>query len=136
MFSNYFDNEPPILVGTLIWRKHKERNEDPLDLSGYYLYTTNKWYAYVPEVIFVNKKIKVLIVDDFAMSGDFIYGFKEYLLKNGFNDSNIKTACVITTNVAINNNKAPNYYWKTVDSDDFYFPWGKASTSCHLKLYK
>ncbi|MET8364781.1 hypothetical protein ABZU53_14600 [Micromonospora sp. NPDC005194] len=38
----------------------------------------------------------------------------------------IRAASVAVTRVACRNHKSPEYYWWLANSDDFFFPWGKA----------
>lgn len=69
---------------------------------------------------------KILIVDDFVLSGDFNTKLIELLHNAGYNRKNIMVCCVAVTKVAIESKKAPDFFWKIVDNNDFYFPWGKA----------
>lgn len=68
----------------------------------------------------------LLIVDDFAMSGEYLEKLKECLIHElGFQPSKIRTLCLATTQVAVNNNTAPNYSWRISDSAIVYLPWGR-----------
>jgi hypothetical protein len=60
------------------------------------------------------------------MSGDTVYNIKKELVARGFDSNNIKTFSLITTNVAEQNHKSPEFYWKKSEVSSFYFPWGKA----------
>ncbi|MBR5714374.1 MAG: hypothetical protein IKX58_06275, partial [Clostridia bacterium] len=91
--------------------------------------STNRWEVFLSkEIETVAKKdsIKVLIVDDFVLSGDFNYQLLEKLTEIGYKKENILVCCLVVTRVAISSAKAPDFYWKIVDDEDFYFPWGKA----------
>lgn len=97
--------------------------------TSYTVINTNKWEVGLSkQIIDINEKKdkKILIVDDFVLSGDFNMELIDLLLKSGYQKENIIVCCVAVTNVAIQSNKAPELYWKAVDNDDFYFPWGKA----------
>lgn len=118
-----FEKDMPVLVGVTSWKtKPGAVSACPTFLS----IATNKWYIHIPECLMSFKGCRVLIVDDFAMSGDFLEQVKKLLISHGFEDKNIKTVCMATTKVAEHNHKAPDYSWMQVADDDFYFPWGKA----------
>jgi hypothetical protein len=51
---------------------------------------------------------------------------RDRCIANGFAPSAVKTMALVATDVAIRNNKAPDFYWKVTDSPRFYFPWGEA----------
>ena len=87
---------------------------------------TSKWRVHIPEELLGYRSGKILIVDDFAMSGDFLENLKEYLLSEGFSAENVKSCTVAATKVAVHSGKGPDFFWKTADNDDFFFPWGKA----------
>jgi hypoxanthine phosphoribosyltransferase len=118
-----FNNEVPVFVGMTSWKD----NPSPISTCGsFLLIETNKWYVHIPECILNYKDKNLLIVDDFAMSGDFLEKIRGLLVSNGFEESKIKTACVVTTKVALHSHKAPNFYWMQTPDDNFYFPWGRA----------
>ncbi|MDE7287691.1 MAG: hypothetical protein K2N55_12745 [Lachnospiraceae bacterium] len=124
LIKDFYDHEIPILSGFL------EANQ----LGGAggendFIVSTTKWNVHMP--ISINKftekeKVKLLIVDDFAMSGDFLHLFKNSLVELGYSESNIRSCIVAVTKVALDANKGPDYYWKVVDDKEFNFPWGKA----------
>ena len=90
---------------------------------------TTKWHVYMPNIIktTANKSnIKILIIDDFTMSGDFLFSLKKELNNLGYIPQNIRSCSIAVTSVAQNTNKAPDYYYKEVEDSNFYFPWGKA----------
>lgn len=87
---------------------------------------TSKWNVYLPNYIKHTVDMKVLIVDDLVMSGDFLISLKKSLISFGYKNENIKSCSIATTSVAKNTNKSPDFFWKIVDADDCYFPWGKA----------
>jgi len=125
LISDFYDEEIPVLTG-FIEPKNKERI--PAD-DSYLILTTSKWYVYMPIYLknYEQKDTaKLLIVDDFAMSGDFLCKLKDALLNLGYLEENIYSYAVAVTKVALDAKKAPNYHWKIVDDKDFYFPWGKA----------
>ncbi len=87
---------------------------------------TNKYKQYIPKQLLENKQAKLLILDDFAMSGDSLLAITDYLIKNGFDRSNIKTATIVCTDAAFDAKKMPDFFWLKSPHTDFYFPWGKA----------
>ena len=118
------DLEIPILTGFII--PIVDTNYRNISLEQYIHLKTTKWHIFLPNVISNYKDSKILIVDDFVMSGDFLFTTKNSLDNSGFEMHNIKCSSIVTTKVAISSNKSPDYFWKIVDSDDCYFPWGKA----------
>lgn len=118
-----FPLQPPVFVGTRTW---KENAHGPIPNNGSFLIETKKWLVTVPKAVTEYKDGIVLIVDDFAMSGDFLDALRNLLTSEGVPFDNIRSATIAVTKVAIRNHKAPDYYWWLADDDDFYFPWGKA----------
>ncbi|KIL37085.1 hypothetical protein SD71_03720 [Cohnella kolymensis] len=124
LVADHFDRHIPIFVGQIFW---KELAGEIPTIPQHFMCVTGKWVIYIPESIVAFKDRKLLIVDDFAMSGDTVLGIKEKLAARGFDLNNIKTFSLITTPIAVKSNKAPEFYWKkSADDDSFYFPWGKA----------
>ena len=93
---------------------------------NYFSIDTTKWHVFLPSCIEQTKDCKVLIIDDFVMSGDFLLQLMAKLDEFGYDKNKIKSCSIATTDVAKGGNKAPDFYWKTVDASDFYFPWGSA----------
>ncbi|MBE0670104.1 MAG: hypothetical protein IH588_05920 [Anaerolineales bacterium] len=118
-----FDYDLPVFVGVSSWKSDKGSKNH---INGFFLIETSKWFMHVPESTLDWKDKKMLIVDDFAMSGDFLAKAKDFFISHGFREENIKTLCIVTTKVAIKNHKSPDYYWMETLDDNFYFPWGKA----------
>lgn len=124
LIRDFYENDIPIFSGFLnIKGREVVKDENYLTLS------TTKWNVHLPISLKTFKqknKIKLLIVDDFVMSGDFMHLLKEILLELGYLEQNIYSCAIVVTKVAMDANKGPNYHWKIVDDKDFYFPWGKA----------
>ncbi|MDE6605510.1 MAG: hypothetical protein K2K85_05785 [Clostridia bacterium] len=124
LISDFYEEKMPIFSGFL----EKKDNKQVLD-DNYLTLSTTKWHVHMPISLKTceNKEdVKLLIVDDFVMSGDFLHKLKSVLLELGYLEQNIYSCAIAVTKVAIDANKAPNYHWKVVDDKDFYFPWGKA----------
>lgn len=126
-FVNLLQNElktnTPVYVGVSYW---KQENNGVLKEDNFEYIETNKWYVAIPKNLLDQSEKKILIVDDFVMSGDFLDRLKKLLLNAGFKANNIKSMSVVTTSIAVGNLKAPDYYWFETPDLNFYFPWGKA----------
>lgn len=123
LIIDHFDKHIPVFVGQIFW---KRLNGSIPTVPNHFVIQTGKWQLYIPESVIHFKESRLLIVDDFAMSGDTVASVKQVLVDNGYNADLIKTVSLVTTKVAIQNSKATDYYWKVSENDDFYFPWGKA----------
>ena len=118
-----FNREIPVFVGVRSWKL----GTGAFSCCGKFLVIeTTKWYVHIPDCILDYKDKKILVVDDFAMSGDFLESIKRLLVSNGFEAGNIKTATMVATKVAIHNRKAPDFFWMQTPDDSFFFPWGRA----------
>lgn len=114
----------PLYVGLAEDEKHHKFCFRP---DAFEQLKTTKWTLHVPVALFCNSKRKVLVVDDFVMSGDSLKAVVDLLVSKGFDQQNIKTAAIVSTRVAADAGKAPNFTWLNVPDANFYFPWGKAS---------
>ncbi len=126
-FANLLQNEIvqqiPVYVGISYWKDSISKCEL---IDGYELIETSKWYVLFPKLPMCQKGKKILILDDYVMSGDFLKSTKKMLIDFGLDENNIKSMAVTTTKIAIESHKAPDYYWMTTFDSNFYFPWGKA----------
>lgn len=125
--KDFFMEYIPIIVGQAIPQKQfsEDSKNKILNQKQYLSFQTNKWHCYIPKTILDYKDKKMLIIDDFAMSGDFLKLLKDTLIKAGFNEENIITVCIATTEVAIRSEAAPTFFWKKFSTTDIYMPWGK-----------
>lgn len=127
ILAQFFDYSILVDVGQA-FRKDANSNEI-YNNECYTVVHTNRWEVILSKQLEKqeNKEnIKILVVDDFVLSGDFNFKLIELLLSLGYKKDNIMVCCLAVTKVAISSNKAPDLYWKVVDDEDFYFPWGKA----------
>ena len=115
---------PPVFVGLNVWKA--AAGSQPSAISGFWVLETSKWFVYVPEELASGKYERILIVDSFALSGDFLRTVKEKLVERGVLREQIKTLAVVTTKVALESFKGPDLFWMEVPDSSFYFPWGKA----------
>jgi hypoxanthine phosphoribosyltransferase len=100
--------------------------ESKLDLPGHKKLTRSKNVFYLPEALRETKTLKVLLVDDFVMSGDGMACIKEELLAIGYPPEHLVSGAVVATRIAIANKKGPDHYGRETRDFDFYFPWGRA----------
>jgi len=117
----------PTLVGILMW---KDEEGDAPDIPDYFkpfyfVCNTKKWRAFIPKEITVFKTRKVLVVDDMAITGLFGSELKKWFYANGFSENNVRFATIVSTSSANKDIHAPDFYWREINSFDFYFPWGK-----------
>jgi hypoxanthine phosphoribosyltransferase len=87
---------------------------------------TAKWNNYIPPSIWKEPGLKVLVIDDYAMSGDSLVNIVSHFISKGFRRENIKTATLVCSSNAIQGNKRPDYHYFTISDPTFYFPWGSA----------
>lgn len=124
LLSDFYEEEIPIITGFL-----KSKDEKQVKDDNYLVLSTTKWHVHIPTFLKTYEKkdtVKLLIVDDFVMSGDFLGTLKELLLELGYLEKNICSCAVAVTTVAMDAHKGPTYYWKLASDKNFYFPWGKA----------
>lgn len=124
LIKDFYEREIPIFSGFI-----ESKDKEQVKYDNYLTLSTTKWHVHIPislKTCEQKEKVKLLIVDDFVMSGDFLYKLRNILLELGYLEQNIYSCALAVTKVSIDANKAPNYYWKVVDDKDFYFPWGKA----------
>lgn len=124
LIKDFYKDDIPIFSGFL-----EASGKGNVEDENYLKISTTKWDVYMPVSLKTFKekeKIKLLIVDDFVMSGDFLFSLKSKLLELGYLNENIYSCAIAVTKVAMDANKKPSYHWKVVDNKDFYFPWGKA----------
>ena len=124
LVKDFYEGEIPIFSGFL-----EAKDQECIKDENYLTLSTTKWHVHMPISLktFEQKdKVRLLIVDDFVMSGDFLQLLKNTLVELGYLEQNIYSCAVAVTKVAMDANKGPSYHWKVVDDKDFYFPWGKA----------
>lgn len=127
LLSQLFDNNSLLHIGNAV--RLEPGSAAPATDGEYLIIQTNRWLVLLSNQILNTRESsskKVLIVDDFVLSGDFNTLLIKTLVNNGYNTENIKVCCAAVTNVAIQSKKEPDVYWKVVNDDDFFLPWGKA----------
>lgn len=99
---------------------------DAVELPGFMALHGTKATVYLPERINELSDRRVLLVDDFVMSGDGLATAVRTLTEAGHSPERIRTAAVVTTRLAIANRKGPDFRAREAHDFDFYFPWGRA----------
>lgn len=91
---------------------------------------TGKYYHYIPRTLInllnANRDLKLLILDDFAMTGDSLKSLTDFFKNNGLEKENMKTATIVCTPAAYEGKSLPDFSWFKTEYGEFYFPWGKA----------
>jgi hypoxanthine phosphoribosyltransferase len=85
-----------------------------------------KTTVYIPHGVRDLTQKKVLVLDDFVMSGDGMAITRKQLESYGFAREDIKTGSVVVTKLAIANRKGPDFRAREIKDFDFFFPWGRA----------
>jgi len=112
----------PVFVGVVFHKK------SPIGFapSHFWKVETNKMDIFIPDALLDYIDKKILIVDEYTLTGDSLSVLKSFLIQKGFNEKKIRTASLIKTTTAEISKKSPDYSFFTVDYTDFYLPWGKA----------
>lgn len=69
----------------------------------------------------------VLILDDYAQSGDTLLQVRQNLEWLGFGSDCIRTAALVSVRGLQESGKKPDFTWFWVDGPDVHMPWGHAS---------
>lgn len=101
---------------------HETGTSNFLDVIG----ETSKYEYYLPKP-FPDELAdeNILIVDDYAHTGESLETFEEYLLENGVDTDSIRTATVVCSSKADEFDKEPDFHGPIEDLP-FEFPWGDA----------
>jgi len=97
-----------------------------VDLPGYLPLRGTKGTAFLPDRLHEQSAWKVLLIDDFVMSGDGLARVREALVGQGFDPGQIRSGAVVATKLSVANRKGPDYFAREARGFDFYFPWGRA----------
>ncbi|HEV3260743.1 MAG TPA: hypothetical protein VG013_28070 [Gemmataceae bacterium] len=81
---------------------------DGLSIPGFLALCGTKATAFLPEGLRDLKDKRVLLLDDFVMSGDGLLRVKNQLLEYGFAADGIRSGSVVATKVSIANKKGPD----------------------------
>lgn len=122
-----FGRNLPIV--TAFWQDPQKK---PLDLSnmGFLELKSRKRSFYLPDTVLKFTEKRILIIDDWAFSGESMKCIHDILRQHKVPEENMMFAALVTSPAA----KAAiepivnkfHFYFEFPDSD-FYFPWGKAT---------
>ena len=102
------------------------RPDDSADLPGHEAVRGTKAVQFLPDGIAELPGRRLLLLDDFVMTGDGLQAVIGVLLKNGFDRKDIRSGAVVATRISIVSKKGPDYVGREAKGFDFYFPWGRA----------
>jgi hypoxanthine phosphoribosyltransferase len=97
-----------------------------VELPGYVPLRGTKSTVFLPGRLHEQSGWKVLLVDDFVMSGDGLSRAREELITQGFDPGRIRRGAVMATKLALANRKGPDFFAREARDFDFFFPWGRA----------
>jgi hypoxanthine phosphoribosyltransferase len=137
MIRNKINEEIPIFVGTSLLRSNSLDSKFKPDIGNGEIYVhddfnslkffrTDSWYVHIPGFIsdFENKKI--LIVQDYARTGEIVEEIRSLLInKWHFEEENIH-ACYLYANKKLLHNKTLAYIYiggLTTSEENLIFPW-------------
>lgn len=124
LLLNRLDRSIPVLTG-VSYRDFSRTKR--LNIDGYEKFEiSDDWDILIPKAVFNFKEKRILIVDDFCLTGEFFQKLRQYLLNNGFHKDKIRGFYAVITNVTKSAGRVPDYYSFITEDDYFYFPWGKA----------
>lgn len=124
---NYFKEYIPVVIGQTVSKDYfnKQDCDKIKGLDNYWYAETNKWFVYIPKILLEYKDQNILILDNISLTGNFLNIVTKELIKYGIPEDHIETACIATSQSAINDAVAPKYYYKTLeDTKIVYMPWG------------
>ena len=120
--ANNLNEELPIFTGFV---SKENLFNNALD-NDFVIIQVNQWYLHLPLSVKSLKGKNVLIVQDWILSGESLEHIKKKLLELGYEEERIRCCAIAVTQVPLRRKHRPNYYYKVVDPDECYFPWGKA----------
>ena len=94
-------------------------------VNNYIEFSCSRWTLYLPSQLITKKNNRILIISDCVISGDTASSIKKLFIENGFKKNNLYYSTLVCSQVALDSNKAPDYYWYINPHADFYFPWGR-----------
>ena len=93
---------------------------------------TAKWVYRIPDEVVALTNKKLILLDDYAQSGQTLKNIKDKLIESGFPKENIRSAALISVVGLKESNMSPDYTWFWVDSYDVHMPWGHASSRVRM----
>lgn len=128
-----FDTGENILLHVGIRIDKRDKNQElstNLPAKDWKIVETDKYFHYIPRALVdflrANKEAKLLILDDFAMTGDSLKGFVDFFESHDVKRENIRTIAIVGTRASLEGKNLPDLCWFKTTEERFYFPWGKA----------
>lgn len=124
---NYFKEYIPVIVGQAVSKEYFAEDDCTRikGLENYWYVDTQKWHAYIPTILFEYQDQNILILDNLSLTGNFLNTITGEIIRHGVPPEHIVTACIATTEAAVADQMAPQYYYKILtDSKTVYLPWG------------
>lgn len=112
----------PSLVGFCFAKSHIEKDTM---FDGHIRVDGASWSYFIPENLRLYSKSKIVVFDDFAITGRTFARLVKSLLELGFKRENIKTASIACTTTAIQSRENPDYYFLPMEMNEAILPWGK-----------
>lgn len=100
--------------------------DDGAELAGYEPLRGTKAVTFLPASLGDLRERRLLLLDDFVMSGDGLARVMEALASKGFDRKRVRSGAVVATKLAIASKKGPDFWARESRDFDFYFPWGRA----------
>lgn len=118
------DKYIPVIYGSS--KKIGTQFTAPIEKNRAYFYVTKRCEVYVSNEIEKYKDKKILIIEDIVLTGDSLVEEKKMLLDCGYKQENIRSAALFVSNIAVDTEKKPDFYWFELDGlSKYYYPWGR-----------
>lgn len=124
------------IVGNLVARELRRQipiitvgyldQTEAFPIPGFLTLHGTKATTFLPEGLKDLRDKRVLLLDDFVMSGDGMQRVKSQLLEYGFAADCIRSGSVVATKISTANSKGPDFFAREARDIDFFFPWGRA----------
>ena len=123
LYLTYTERFIPLYIG-ISKNKNKQFTSEPIFSA---VYETSRWTTHLPENLAATKAKHVLVLEDVVLSGESMKQIIKVLVDSGIPRNNIRTAALFTTEIAITDGNAPDYFWYRLPDTHFYLPWGKST---------
>jgi len=110
----------------IVTAAYLSRPDEEVELPGFEALRGTKAVTFLPDRLAELSGRRVLVLDDFVMSGDGLSAAVRSLRDRGFPAERIRSGAVVATRLSIANKKGPDYWAREARDFDFYFPWGRA----------
>lgn len=122
LYVTYIDRFIPLYLG-VSKKRDASFASSPL-FTGHY--ETGRWETYLPSDLARTAATKVLVLEDVVISGETLREIRSHLHNEGFDDTQIRTAAVFVTDLAVSQGSEPSYHWLQIADTHFELPWGRS----------